>query len=130
MFQKKSAETPLQTTKPMSGSTFSVLGSDVHVKGNVTASADLHIDGHIDGDVTSTSLVQGESSEIVGAIKADSARLLGMVRGTVSAGSLVIGKSARIDGDVSYDTLTIEHGAQVDGRLSQRCNEPKLLTAQ
>ena len=73
--------------------------------------------------------MQGESSEIIGTITADSARLHGAVRGMVIAGALVIGKSARIHGDVQYDQLSIEQGAQVDGRLSQRNSEPKLLTA-
>ncbi len=129
MFRKSPAQTPQQTIKPqMSGSTFSVLGADTLVQGNVTASIDLHLDGRIEGDVACAALMQGESSEIIGAITADTARLHGRVRGTVTAGSLVIGKSARIEGDVHYDTLTIEQGAQVDGRLSQRNTEPKLLT--
>ena len=130
MFRKTPAETQQQqTTKPMSsGSTFSVLGGDTVVKGDVSASADLHIDGRIEGDVTCAALVQGESSEIIGTITADSARLHGAVRGMVIVGSLVIGKAARIHGDVQYDQLSIEQGAQVDGRLSQRSSEPKLLT--
>ena len=35
----------------------------------------------------------------------------------------------RIEGDVHYETLSIEQGAQVDGRLSQRNSAPKLLTS-
>ena len=128
MFRKTSAQAPQQTINPMNGSTFSVLGADTLVKGNVTASIDLHIDGRIEGDVACAALMQGESSEIVGAITADTARLHGRVRGTVTAGALLIGKSARIEGDVCYDTLTIEQGALVEGRLSQRNQEPRLLT--
>jgi cytoskeletal protein CcmA (bactofilin family) len=104
----------------MAGSTFSVFGADTRIKGDVTASADLHIDGKIEGDVTCTSLVQGETSEIAGAIKAESARLSGMVRGTITVRELVVLKSARIHGDVHYDTLTIEQGAHVDGRFAPR----------
>ena len=55
----------------MSGSTFSVLGSDVAIKGNISAKADLHIDGRVDGDIACTSLVQGETSEIVGGVTAE-----------------------------------------------------------
>ncbi|MEQ1541223.1 MAG: polymer-forming cytoskeletal protein [Novosphingobium sp.] len=104
----------------MAGSTFSVFGADIRIKGDVTASADLHIDGHVEGDVTCTALVQGESSEIVGAVKAESARLSGTVRGTIAVRDLVVLKSARIHGDVHYDALTIEQGAQVDGRFAPR----------
>lgn len=100
------------------GSTFSVLGADVAIKGNVEASADLHVDGVVEGDLLCTSLVQGESSRIEGGITADAARLSGTVKGTINVRELVILKSARIEGDVHYETLTIEQGANVDGRFA------------
>jgi cytoskeletal protein CcmA (bactofilin family) len=132
----KQAVSPRQSAgSSMAGSTFSVLGSDIAIKGDISASADLHVDGRIEGDVTCTSLVQGESSEIVGAVKAESARLAGTLRGTISARELVVLKTARIHGDVHYDALTIEQGAQVDGRFAPRAavvlgsEEPKLILA-
>lgn len=100
--------------------TFSILGNDVSIKGNVSATADLHIDGSIEGDITCTALVQGDKSTITGAVRADSARLSGTINGSIEAGALVILKTARIHGDVTYDTLTIEQGAQVDGKFSHR----------
>lgn len=131
MFSKKSEPMPAPgADSPMSGATFSVLGADLSIKGDLTARADLHIDGAVEGDITCAALVQGESSSVVGAIRADSARLAGAVRGSVNAGTLVILKTARIDGDVTYDALTIEQGARVDGRLTPRAvNEPKLAIA-
>ena len=101
-------------------STFSVFGPDIAITGDVKASADLHIDGRIEGDIVCQALVQGEGSEIVGAICAQSARLAGVVRGSIDAGHLTILKSARIHGDVSYDALTIEQGAEVEGRFAHR----------
>ncbi|MXO88633.1 bactofilin family protein [Alteraurantiacibacter aestuarii] len=103
-----------------SGATFSVIGADVTIKGDVEASADLHVDGTVTGDLSCASLVQGESSLIEGAITAETARLSGQVKGTIKARSLVILKSARIEGDVDYETLTIEQGATVEGRLAMR----------
>lgn len=103
-----------------SNATFSVIGSDVAIKGNISASADLHVDGRIEGDIACASLVQGESSEIVGSIEAETARLSGRIIGSIHARELVILRSARVEGDVHYDTLTIEQGAEVDGRLSHR----------
>lgn len=122
MFSKKPASetAPRLQGRTMASSTFSVFGSDIRITGDVHASADLHIDGHVEGDVTCTALVQGEGSEIVGAVKAETARLSGTVRGTISARDLVILKTARILGDVHYDSLTIEQGAQVDGRFAPR----------
>lgn len=131
MFSKKpeTASRPYAGETRMSNTTFSVLGADVAIKGNLTARADIHIDGAIEGDVSCTSLVQGESSEVVGAITAETARLAGKVRGSISARELVILKTARIEGDVFYDALTIEQGAHVEGKFAHREPEPKLALA-
>lgn len=124
MFSKKptaGAEHPArqaQQGNAVAATTFSVLGADLAVKGDITASADLHIDGHVEGDITCAALVQGESSAIHGAIRAQTARLAGTVRGGIEVGLLIILKSARIHGDVKYDVLTIEQGAHIDGRFS------------
>lgn len=121
MFSKKPALSPHSPAgKAMANSTFSVFGADIRIKGDVHASADLHIDGHVEGDVSCTALVQGESGEIAGSVKAESARLSGTVKGTINVRDLVVLKSARIQGDVHYDSLTIEQGAQVDGRFAPR----------
>jgi cytoskeletal protein CcmA (bactofilin family) len=106
-----------------SGSTFSVIGADVTIKGNISASADLHIDGRVEGDITCASLVQGEKSAISGAVVAESARLAGNVTGSITARELVILKTARIEGDVHYDALTIEQGAEVDGRFAPNARQ-------
>jgi len=122
MFQKKTSghPRPAHGSSAMAGATFSVLGADTAIKGDLSASADLHIDGRVEGDITCAALVQGESSVITGAVTAESARLSGTVHGSITARELVILKSARIDGDVFYDALTIEQGARVDGRFSPR----------
>lgn len=131
MFSKKSAEpqsSPPTPTNPgrsapmasKNNSTFSVLGSDLFIKGDIKASADLHIDGNVEGDISCTSLVQGESSKVTGAVESESARLAGTVEGSITARELVILKTAKITGDVFYDALTIEQGAQVEGRFAHR----------
>ncbi|MEM9084950.1 MAG: polymer-forming cytoskeletal protein [Pseudomonadota bacterium] len=99
-------------------STFSVIGTDVSIKGDVSASVDLHVDGKIEGDIKCASLVQGTDSRISGSVVAETARLSGKVEGSITARELTILKSAIIDGDVHYDALTIEQGAQVEGRFS------------
>ena len=125
MFSKKPAEQgrpappPRATSNGMAGnSTFSVIGPDVTIRGDISASADLHVDGTVEGDIKCASLVQGETSEVHGGVMAESARLAGKVVGSITARELVILKSARIEGDVHYDALTIEQGAEVDGRFS------------
>jgi cytoskeletal protein CcmA (bactofilin family) len=125
MFSKKSTppagQQPTRTQPSMAGgSTFSVFGADIAITGDVKAEAELHVDGRIEGDIACKTLVQGAQSEVVGAVVADSARLAGRIRGSITVGELVVLKSARIEGDVNYDTLTIEQGAEVDGRLAHR----------
>ncbi|RYE01637.1 MAG: polymer-forming cytoskeletal protein [Sphingomonadales bacterium] len=96
---------------------FSVIGPDVIVTGNVTASADLHIDGRVEGDVNCGSLAQGGESQIFGSVTAESARLAGAVEGTVRVRNLTVERSAKISGDVEYENITIENGGHIDGRL-------------
>ena len=125
MFSKKPGQTsPVpqarSSGRPMASGTFSVIGADVVIRGNIEASADLHVDGQVFGDIACATLVSGEGSAIEGAVRADSARLAGTVTGTIDARELVILKSAQIDGDVAYETLTIEQGAAVSGRFAPR----------
>jgi cytoskeletal protein CcmA (bactofilin family) len=123
MFNRNAEPSRTPAPRTSGGSTFSILGADTRIKGDITASADLHIDGHVEGDITCAALVQGESSEIVGVVTAQTARLAGRLRGSIAAGELVILRSAWIEGDVTYDALTIEQGARVDGRFAPRLSD-------
>jgi cytoskeletal protein CcmA (bactofilin family) len=123
MFSKKPdefRESQPVARAPAGGSTFSVIGSDVVIKGDITATVDLHVDGRIEGDIQCASLVQGEGSHVEGAITAETARLAGSVSGSITARELVVLRTAKIQGDVHYDALTIEQGAEVEGRFAHR----------
>ena len=110
------APQPLPASGGKRGS-FSVIGPDMVITGNLAATADLHIDGRVDGDVNCANLVQGNDSRIKGAVRAESARLGGSIEGSVSVRQLVIERAARITGDVEYESIAIETGASIDGRL-------------
>ena len=107
-----------------SSGSFSVLGADVTIAGNISASTELHIDGNVEGDIDCASLVQGEGSQITGEVNAESARLAGRVDGSIHARELVILRSASINGDVHYEALTVEQGASVQGRFAPRDAAP------
>jgi cytoskeletal protein CcmA (bactofilin family) len=105
-----------------SGASMSFIGAEVVITGNVNASGDIHLDGTIEGDLSCGTLTQGSSGKVHGHVTADKATLAGAVDGTISARDLVIESSARITGDLSYENVSIETGAQVDGRVSHRAS--------
>ena len=84
------------------------------------AGVDLHVDGKIEGDLKCANLVQGEASEIKGAVTAETAKIAGLLDGSIEAKTLIVHATARITGDVTYETITIENGGKVDGKLSHR----------
>ncbi len=108
---------PQQSSSNAKRGMFSVIGPDVTVAGNITATADLHIDGRIEGDVHCGSLAQGAESQVFGNVTAETARLAGSIEGTVRVRQLTIERSAKITGDVEYESITIENGGHIDGRL-------------
>jgi cytoskeletal protein CcmA (bactofilin family) len=97
----------------------SFLGSDVTITGNIGGDGNLHIDGRVDGDVQCGAIIIGNSGQVNGNITATEAKIAGSVNGTVAANTLTIEASARISGDLSYDSVSVETGAQVEGRVKR-----------
>ena len=98
----------------------SFIGPEVVVSGDIATDSQLHVDGRIDGNVRCAQLIQGGAGIIAGNINADEARLAGTVEGTVTARSLFVEATARVLGDIAYETVSIEAGAQIEGRLARR----------
>jgi cytoskeletal protein CcmA (bactofilin family) len=118
----RSKQAPKAAPKPgKSGSPgLSFIGSEVVISGDIATSAQLHVDGRVDGSVRCAQLCQGATGVVAGDIHADDVRLAGLVEGTVSGKTVVLEASARVSGDISYETISIAAGARVDGRLARR----------
>jgi cytoskeletal protein CcmA (bactofilin family) len=117
MFRNSNEPAP----KPKRAQTgLSFIGPEVVVSGNLTTSAQIQIDGKVEGDVRCDVMMQGESGTVTGDIHADEARIAGRVEGKVNARNVMIEASARISGDVAYEVISITAGAQIDGRLARR----------
>ena len=117
---------------PRTGGGMSFIGGEVSITGNISASGDIHLDGAVQGDIACASLTIGTSGQLKGNVLAQRATIAGAIEGAVVATELVIEKTARIAGDVSYESISIETGARVDGRLSQKAaqtGELKLVSA-
>ncbi len=104
--------------KPIEGLSF--ISAEMVVSGDVTAAAVLHIDGRIDGHVRCDRLREGADGVVAGNIVAEEARIGGLVEGAVIAASVILEATARIRGDITYQTISIAAGAQVEGRLARR----------
>ena len=98
----------------------SFIGPEVTVAGSLATSAQIQIDGKVEGDVRCDLLMQGESGTVAGDIHADEVRIAGRVDGKVNARNVMIEATARISGDVAYEVISITAGAQIDGRLARR----------
>jgi cytoskeletal protein CcmA (bactofilin family) len=117
----KSSNSPSGGSHPATGARntpFSIIGGDVVITGNIEASVDLHIDGRVEGDIRCAALVQGSDSRINGHVTARSARIGGVVDGSITAEELIVEASARITGDVRYDMISIAPGGQVVGQFA------------
>ena len=113
---------PAPKAKPAKTGTsgLSFISPEALVSGDLATEGQVHVDGRIDGDVKCAQLIQGSDGVIAGSIHAEDARLAGTVEGTVSARTLIVEASARILGDVAYETISIDAGAQLEGRLARR----------
>ena len=123
----KSSKSP-KPASPMSATggkntPFSLIGGDVVITGNISASVDLHIDGQVEGDIECAALAQGPDSVIRGHVTARAARLAGLVDGSITAEELVLESSARVTGDVRYERITIAAGGRIDGHFAHRDSE-------
>lgn len=110
------------------GGALSFIGPEVTITGNIGGEGNLHIDGRVDGDVKCHSLIVGNAGQVNGNVTADDAKIAGTINGTVAAKSLTIESTARIVGDLSYDAVSVETGAQVEGRVKRLTrDEPPAL---
>ena len=112
----------------------SFIGCDVVITGNMETAGDVHVDGRIEGDIHCAALTQGDGGRIAGAIMADRARIAGLVDGSIATRELFLSRTARVTGDIAYESLSIEAGAQIDGKFAHRpAGEPaeplKLIAA-
>lgn len=125
----RNVKTQTAAARPRSGDRFSVFGADVVINGNLISDENIEANGRIEGDVRCATLVQGVDGTVIGNIVADEARLAGLVDGTVAARLVILAPTARITGDVSYDMLSVESGARVDGRFAHRAGgaTPELM---
>ena len=90
------------------------------MKGEITGSEDLYIDGEVEGSVAlkDNSLTVGPNGKVHADVSARSITILGRLRGNVKAGERIeIRKTGSLEGDLSTARIVIEDGAVFRGSI-------------
>jgi len=97
------------------------------IKGELSASEDLTIDGQIDGRVTlpDYTLTIGPDADIRAQINAGTVVVMGAVVGNVTASRRVeIRATGSVTGDISSPGLAIDDGGQIEGKVQMTGRKP------
>ena len=103
--------------RPTSSSIPSIIGSDIRIIGNLTTPGEVQLDGVIEGDIVCGSLTIGEHGLVTGTVKVDTLYLRGRIEGKLRAKVVNFERTAQVKGDVTYETMTMESGVMVEGKL-------------
>jgi cytoskeletal protein CcmA (bactofilin family) len=100
-----------------------LIGTGTRVEGNVIFSGGLRVDGHVRGNIITEdekpgTLVISEQAQVEGEIRVPHVVINGTVCGPVNSTEYVeLQAKANVTGDVYYNTLEMQLGAVVQGRL-------------
>jgi len=110
----------------------SVIGDGLKIEGNIASEGNLQVDGHVQGDVSVKTLTVGPEGHVEGKITAHEIMVYGRVTGEMVARIATLGRTARVKGDLAHENLSIESGAEFEGRcirsdLDIDAKQPKSL---
>lgn len=93
----------------------SIIGADCNIKGDLLSDGEIQVDGGVEGDIRTRSLMVGQSARIKGEIIAESVRVHGNVNGQIKAKHVSLAKSSHVIGDILHEGLSIDTGAFLEG---------------
>jgi cytoskeletal protein CcmA (bactofilin family) len=99
----------------------SVIGPTLKIKGELSANEDLIIEGEIEGVIAhqDKNLTVGKSGIVKADIHAQIVEILGRVEGDIRGDHIVkLAKSAQVSGNISCGRMSMEDGAQFNGKIT------------
>jgi cytoskeletal protein CcmA (bactofilin family) len=99
---------------------FAHIGKSVVIKGELSGSEDLYVDGNIEGSIElrNNSLTVGPNGKIKATVSAKIVVVQGLIEGAVTASDRVeLKKSAVVNGDITTQRIAIEEGAAFRGKV-------------
>jgi cytoskeletal protein CcmA (bactofilin family) len=104
----------------VSGKAAACVSQGIKIKGELTGSEDLFIDGFVDGKVnlSNSMLTVGPNATVKAEITARELVVRGRAEGKFTASERVqIWHTARVQGDIKAERISIEEGAELHGKL-------------
>src|SRR5271165_1869599 len=99
---------------------FAHIGKSVVIKGELSGSEDLYVDGQVEGSIElrNNNLIVGPNGNVKANVTAKGVVVQGKVQGQVTATERVeLRKSAVVDGDVTTQRIAVEEGAFFKGKI-------------
>jgi cytoskeletal protein CcmA (bactofilin family) len=99
---------------------FAHIGKSVVIKGELSGSEDLYVDGSVEGNIElrNHSLTVGPNGKVKANVSAKAVVVQGTLDGSVNASDRVeLRKSAVVTGDVTTQRIAIEEGAFLKGKV-------------
>jgi cytoskeletal protein CcmA (bactofilin family) len=111
---------PVSARQGNSGST-TLVAANSAINGSLTLSDNLHIDGRVEGEITSEANVSiGENGFFEGTIRAANIIVSGHMDGNIDCERLEIVASGHVNGELITDDLVIESGGRFIGQSKIR----------
>jgi cytoskeletal protein CcmA (bactofilin family) len=96
-----------------------VIGKDLKFAGQdvkVVSRGRLKVDCEFEGDVTGAEVVISERGKVKGKVVGERVLVLGKIVGAIDGDAITLMSTAHVQGDIQHKSLTIETGAEFDGR--------------
>ena len=97
-----------------------MIGKSVTIRGELTGSEDLFLDGSFEGTVklTESRLTVGPNAHVKAELRVGDLIVFGEVEGNIyAAGRVELRQSAVVNGDVFASRLSVEESASIRGRV-------------
>jgi cytoskeletal protein CcmA (bactofilin family) len=102
----------------------SIVSSNLRIHGDLESDGDIQVEGIVEGDVRSHTIIVGDSATIRGDITGEAVHVRGSVTGSITARTVTLASSSRVVGNVLHESLSIEPGAFLDGECRHVEAEP------
>ncbi len=116
---QNNSDSELSPIKTNNNSTPSILSKTLKVRGDIVSSGMIEIEGMVDGNINSNSIILREDANVEGEIIAESIIIKGSFRGNIRAKNLSISSKAKVFGAIEYVCLAVEDGASIEGQFKK-----------